>query len=183
MPQDTAAGTVTSVLIALSAAQPVYARKAGRATSAQKKAASFYVVFAATGHFAVDARTLLGVAAVELRTSATIVPKKPQRMKQRKNMWNLSVHAPNVTFQFVNPARQQQRQARLSTSLLLVSRRDVIVSNHIINGATPEGCCWLEFVLAALNKKNTSQFCVGIHACAHMMKLTVRASEILIRVH
>lgn len=134
MPQDAAAGTVTSVLIALSAVQPVYARKAGRATSAQKKAASFCVVFAVTGHFAVDARTLWGVAAVELRISATIVPKKPQRMKQRKNMWNLSDHAPNVTLQFVNPARQQQRRARLSTSLLLVSRRGVIVSSRMNNG-------------------------------------------------
>lgn len=183
MPQDAAAGTVTSVLIALSAVQPVYARKAGRATSAQKKAASFCVVFVATGHFAVDARTLWGVAAVELRISATIVPKKPQRMKQRKNMWNLSDHAPNVTLQFVNPARQQQRRARLSTSLLLVSRRGVIVSSRMNNGATPGGCCWLGFVIAALSKKNTSHFCVGIHAYAHMMKPTVRASESLIRVH
>jgi hypothetical protein len=80
VPQGTAAGTATSVSIVLSAAQPVYARKPGRATSAQKKAASFYVVFVATGHFAMDARTLWVVAAVELRISATTVPKKPQRM-------------------------------------------------------------------------------------------------------
>jgi hypothetical protein len=136
VPQDTAAGTVTSVLIVLSAAQPVYARKPGCATPAQKKAASFYVVFAATGHFAVNVHTLWDVAAVELQISATIVPKKPQRMKQRKNTWNSLARAPNVILQSVNPARQQQQRARTSTSLLLVSRRVVIVSSRINNGAT-----------------------------------------------